>query len=349
MKKRVLFCVPPSCGGAERVTLTIAKLLDREQYDITIVIVGRTKGEIIKFVPDYFDVVHVKIRNIWDFATFRLVRLFRRMRPDIVFCSLMYLNIRVILAANIVGGIKTIIRNNNSISTLRWDNRLLVKILYPKADAIILQTDEMKSELLQYIHIQPYKLHVIFNPIDIESIQEKLKQNVSPFQSQFVNYVFVGRIDYCKGLDVLIPSFARLLQMRDNCRLYLVGKISETNEYYHNLQKLISSLGLDDKVVWTGFTDNPYLYMKYADCLVLPSRREGLPNVVLEAMYLKTPVVVTRSVPVVDRIVSSTRGIVIDVEDVEALTKAMNEVLNINIVADYQQTSVNEWLNVFLV
>ena len=54
MKKRVLFCVPPNCGGAERVTLTIAKLLDREQYDVTIVIIGRTKGEIIKFVPDYF-------------------------------------------------------------------------------------------------------------------------------------------------------------------------------------------------------------------------------------------------------------------------------------------------------
>ena len=347
MKKKVLFCIPPNCGGAERVTLTIAKLLDREQYDITIVIVGKKKGEIVKSVPDYFDVVHVKIRNIWDFTTFRLVRLFRKICPDIVFCSLMYLNIRVLLAAKIVGNIRTIIRNNNSISTLRFDNLLLVKMLYSKADAIILQTDEMKSEVLQHVHIKPYKLHVIFNPIDVEGIQERLVQSSSPFQSQYINYVFVGRIEYCKGLDVLIPAFAHLLRIRNNCKLYLVGKISETNEYYHKLQRLISSLELDDRVVWTGFTDNPYIYMRYADCLVLPSRREGLPNVVLEAMYLKTPVVVTRSVPVIDRIVSSKRGIVIDVEDVEALTKAMNEVVNINIVADYQQISINEWLDIF--
>lgn len=60
---------------------------------------------------------------------------------------------------------------------------------------------------------------------------------------------------------------------------------------------------------------------------MLPSRLEGLPNVVLDAMYLQTPVVVTRCVPVIDRIVNSEQGIIVDVEDVEGLASAMRNAI----------------------
>lgn len=347
MKKKVLFCVPPNCGGAERVTLTIAKLLDKEQYDVTIVIVGKTKGEIIEFVPDYFDVVHVKIRNIWDFTTFRLVRLFRKLCPNIVFCSLMYLNIRVILAAHIVGGIKTIVRNNIGFDMMRFDKAFLIKKIYPYADIIILQTDEMKKEMKKNVKICDEKLRVIFNPIDVDLIAEKLKNISSPFNSEYTNYVFVGRIDYSKGLDILIKAFARVVDLNRNSRLYLIGKIISTNKYYCSLVKLITDLNLDSYIEWVGFTTNPYQYVKYANCLVLPSRVEGLPNVILDAMYLRTPVVVTRSVPVIDRLVSSSRGIIVDVEDIDSLVHAMYKVIQIEITEDYKQASVAELRSLF--
>ncbi len=347
MKKRVLFCVPPNCGGAERVTLTIAKLLDRELYDVTIVIVGKTKGEIIKFIPSYFDVVHVKIRNIWDFTTFRLVRLFRKICPDIVFCSLIYLNIRVLLAAHIVGRIKTIVRSNIGLYRLRTDIAFLAKKVYPLADAIILQSDEMKMEFLKWKNVHKERLHVIFNPIDIDSIEKGLRQSSSPYDSRYINYVFVGRIDYCKGLDVLLEAFAELIKSKENSRLHLIGKIIESDSYYCKLKQQVAMLGLDEYVSWKGFTPNPYPYIKYADCLVLPSRVEGLPNVVLDAMYLHIPVVVTRSVPVIDRLVPSTRGIVINVEDVESLQRAMKQVLKMKIEDDYHQSSITELLTLF--
>lgn len=347
MKKKVLFCVPPNCGGAERVTLTIAKLLDKEQYDVTIVIVGKTKGEIIEFVPDYFDVVHVKIRNIWDFTTFRLVRLFRKLCPNIVFCSLMYLNIRVILAAHIVGGIKTIVRNNIGFDMMRFDKAFLIKKIYPYADIIILQTDEMKKEMKKNVKICDEKLRVIFNPIDVDLIAEKLKNISSPFNSEYTNYVFVGRIDYSKGLDILIKAFARVVDLNRNSRLYLIGKIISTNKYYCSLVRLITDLNLDSYIEWVGFTTNPYQYVKYANCLVLPSRVEGLPNVILDAMYLRTPVVVTRSVPVIDRLVSSSRGIIVDVEDIDSLVHAMYKVIQIEITEDYKQASVAELRSLF--
>lgn len=347
MKKLVVFCVPPSCGGAERVTLTIAKLLDLSKFDVKIVIVGRTKGEIVDFIPNSFDVIHVKTRTIWDFTTFKLVNLFRRIHPDIVFCSLMYLNTRVILAAKIVGDIKIIIRNNNGLSTVRFDNSFLIKTMYPKADEIILQTEEMKREIMKYVRLNDSKVHVIFNPIDVESISRNLKDIYSPFETQYVNYVFVGRINYCKGLDILISSFADLLKEKPQCRLYLVGKIDNSNSYYLKLKEQIKKLGIGNNIIWTGFLTNPYQYIKYADCFVLPSRIEGLPNVLLDAMYLKVPVVATRSVPVIDRIVPLQRGIVVDVEDREALKVAMSRALDIKIKEDYNEGSKEELIKLF--
>lgn len=342
MRKLVLFCIPPTCGGAERVSLTIAKLLDPLEFDVKVLIIGRSKGEILNFVPERFEVFYIRTRNIWDFTTCKLVRFFKKIHPIIVFSSLMYLNTRVIMAAKIVGGIKTIIRNNNGLQDLRFDNVFLIKKLYPKADELILQTDEMKDEIMNYVKLDEKRVHVIFNPVDVESIDGNLKDVSNPFDSNFVNYVFVGRIHYCKGIDVLLSAFAELIKENKRCRLYIVGKIDESNSYYLKLRGQIQDLQIEDNVIWTGFTTNPYQYIKFADCFVLPSRVEGLPNVLLDAMYLRTPVVATRSVPVIDRIVSAERGIVVDVDDPVELKTAMTKAINLKIDTRFQESSVDE-------
>lgn len=347
MKKKLLFCLPPNVGGAERVTLTIAKLLDREKYDIKIVIVGKKIGDIKEFVPNYMGIIHIKTQNIWDFTTFRLINLFKKEKPKIVFCSLMYLNTRVILAAQIVGNIKILIRNNNSLTSLRFDDKWLVKRLYPKADAIILQTNEMKEELCQSTQIDDKKVHVIFNPVDVDTINEQLKTSKSPFNAEYVNYVFVGRINYVKGLDVLIPAFAEVVKRNANSRLYIVGKVIETDLYFQSLQKLVIDLHIEEHVIWTDFTKNPYQYIKYANCLVLPSRVEGLPNVILEAMYLQVPVVVTRSVPVIERIVKKEQGLIVNLENEKELSEAMLAILCKKRSNTFNNNMTNTWAAIF--
>lgn len=351
MKKKVLFCVPPNVGGAERVTLTIAKLLDREKYDIKVVIIGKTIGEIKEFVPDYMEIIHVKIRNIWDFFVFKLFMLFRRERPNMVFCSFLYLNTRIILAAKLVGNIKIVLRNDNGFHRRRKDHAFLIKHLYPRADVIIMQTEEMKKEMMEYLGCDGRNMRVIFNPIDIETITQKLTNCYSPYKETYTNYVFVGRINRVKGLDVLIEAFAKVVKGNDMIRLYIVGKYSETDSYYQSLLQQASKLKIQDKIVYTGFTDNPYKYIKYADCFVLPSRVEGLPNVLLDAMYLGVPVVATRSVPVIDRIVPNEKGIVVDVEDVKALAYAMQNAVGLScenrIYEPQSSLTYEEWNELF--
>lgn len=348
-KRKVIFFTPPAVGGAERVTITIAKILDKDKYDITIAIIGKDYGNIVDFIPDYMHIRQIKTKNIWDIVTLRIWKFLRKEKPDAVFCSAIYLNSRVICAAKVIGEIKIIIRNNNDFGTIRNDHKLFAKLTYPMADTVILQTDEMKKEIeMLFPNVNRNKFVVLSNPIDTDYIDTCINNAASPFDSATKNYVFVGRIEKIKGLDILIPAFAKVIKDNPYCKLYIIGKINEQSLYYQKLLTTIKTYEIVDNVVWVGYTRNPYVYVKFADCLILPSRKEGLPNVLLDALYLKTPIVATRSVPAIDRIVHQDRGIVVNVEDMDGLASAMKQAVNMIIDTNIEYNSVVAFKNLFL-
>ena len=348
-RKKVVFFFFFSVGGAERVTITISKLLDQSKYDVQFAIVGNAFGDIRQFIPANNNIFLIKIRNIWDFTTFKIYRFLKKHRPNIVFSSLCYLNSRVVLAAHFIGGIKTIIRNNNNYFTERnIVTKLLRRWCYPMADEVIMQTEEMAIEFQNLFPGKCKNINVIHNPLDIDTITRCTKDIMSPFEKEYVNYVYVGRITKVKGLDVLVSAFAKVTQnLSKNCRLYIVGKVNKDDLFYTSLIALLRKIGIEESVIFTGFSSNPYQYIKHANCLVLPSRNEGLPNVILEAMYLQCPVVVSRSIPIIDRLVPKDRGIVVDVDDVEGLSKAMIDILSYKIIKKYEQPSKEQFIRLF--
>ena len=125
------------------MTILIAKFLKEADFIASFVIVGREKGDIFKFIPQDMPVQLLRVYTIWELVTLRLIKIIRSEKPDITFCSLMYLNSRVIFASKI-NGCKTVVRCDNSFKSLRFDNKLLIRLSYPFADRIISQTKEMK-------------------------------------------------------------------------------------------------------------------------------------------------------------------------------------------------------------
>jgi glycosyltransferase involved in cell wall biosynthesis len=98
----------------------------------------------------------------------------------------------------------------------------------------------------------------------------------------------VGRLTDQKAFDVLIRAFA-LVRKNRPARLLILGE----GENRLALECLIRELGLAQDVDLMGFVQNPYLYMAHTSLFVLPSRWEGLPTVLIEALYLGAPVVAT--------------------------------------------------------
>ena len=183
----------------------------------------------------------------------------------------------------------------------------------------------MKEELHKYYKLPLQLITTINNPIDKILIGEKIS-DTNPLDKQFYNYVAVGRLHPIKGYNTLIQAFAKVINIHKRSRLYIIGGISDIL-YYQQLNDLTKSLSIDKNVFFEGFQSNPYKYLYNADAFVLSSIKEGLPNALLEALYLGVPVVATRCVPFVDKIVKPGKnGFTIDPEDVNQLFSKLVEI-----------------------
>ena len=129
----------------------------------------------------------------------------------------------------------------------------------------------------------------------------------------------VGRLSDEKGFDGLIRSVSELVRLNENVHLVIVGEGGERA----NLERLVAEYGLEQRVSLPGWQTDVRDYFEAMDAFALSSHREGLPNVVLEAMALEVPVVATR-VNGVPRLVQDGRnGFLIEPGRVEALTTAL--------------------------
>jgi len=102
--------------------------------------------------------------------------------------------------------------------------------------------------------------------------------------------LYVGRLDYQKGLDTLLHAFARVLERNRRVHLCLAG----TGAEQHSLAMLADRLAIVSHVHFLGWREDVPELLQAADFLVLPSRWEGMANAILEAMAAALPVVATR-------------------------------------------------------
>ena len=348
-KKKVLFFLPPTVGGAERMTVTIAKMLSNDEFEVKFVIVGRNTGDIVKFIPTSYETLLLPIRGLWDFCTFRIANLIHKERPHAVFASLMYLNARVIWASKLLG-VKSVVRNNIDLFNALPKNRWYSKFSYRWADYIIAQQEEMREGIIAATHSAPPKVITRHNPIDTDFINEKSKDK-SPYDKndKSIKFVWTARINRAKGQDILIKAFDIVHRTIPCSKLYLIGKYEKTDGYYQELLQYITAKNLSDSVFMTGFDDNPYKWVVNADCYVMPSRKEGLPNSLIDAMYLRKPVVATTCVPVITRIVKNGyNGILVTPEDVKAMADAMQKALQLrNFEMTYVGARKDDFINLF--
>lgn len=349
MKRKVLFFLFSNIGGAERMTITIAKYLPIDKYEVKFVIVDRSMNTVEHFIPQGYEYRFVKIRNIWDFVTIRLINVMKEEQPYAVFSSVQALNVRVQNAAHFVGGIKIVSRNDNYWSTLRWDKFLLCKFSYRFADVIIAQQEEMKDDIINNVKVAPEKVFTLHNPIDTELIEMK-SQSPSPYpHDDSVNYVWVARFLPTKGQDILVEAFIKVAKENPKAHLYFVGRPDRNGIFYNKVINIANKSEYAERIHFVGYSNNPYCWIKNSDCFVLPSRIEGLPNSLVEAQYLGVPCVATCCIPMIKRIISDgVNGYITPNEDCDALAKAMLKAPSLGkIKITYKSANKQDFINLF--
>jgi glycosyltransferase involved in cell wall biosynthesis len=334
-------------GGAERVIVNIIKQLDKDFYEIYLVLV-KARGDYIDLIPKHVKIIDLKSKRIL-YSIFKLRKVIKEINPKILFSSLFDTNILLFLASLGVSKNKNLIMRspnspklvieNNSLSRFK---RILLKLAYKKANLIIAQTPEMKEEINKYHNINNDNIEVFLNPLDLEEIDSKIKNITNPFNPNFINIVAVGRLHKQKGFDILIKSFKIVVDINPNFILHIIGKDKGEEK---NLRNLVEKLNLKNNVIFLGFQNNPYKYYFFSDLYVLSSRWEGLPNTVLENLYLGKPIVATRCIPFMDKLIEDKKnGFLVDVEDIDSLSNAILDYKKIESRRFCKQDNINDLL-----
>ncbi len=176
---------------------------------------------------------------------------------------------------------------------------LSYKFLYSKLDAFFCVSKEIKNSILNKFSIDDSKLKIVYNVHDFDEIRIKSEENLADneeFLFSGKSIIYVGRFDENKAPNRLIESFYELKNSRkidDDVKLIFIGSGEEIFENY--LKNLVLKLNLGENIFFLGFRSNPYKYIKRSTILVSSSFSEGLPGVVIESVFLKTPVVTTNS------------------------------------------------------
>jgi glycosyltransferase involved in cell wall biosynthesis len=205
-------------------------------------------------------------------------------------------------------------RNDPRLQQLQGLWPRLRQVHYRRADVVTANTEGVLTALQG---MGPWRrLELLPNPL-AEGINADAIGEV-PRQPELLA---VARLVHQKGLDLLIQALARL---RDPAfaawRLVLVGDGPERK----SLGELAMREGVAERVVFAGFQPNPSTYMARASVFVLPSRFEGMPNALLEAMAAGLPVVVNDASPgPLEMVEPEVHGLVVPTENVDALASAL--------------------------
>lgn len=295
-RKKVLFLLPSlTGGGAERVFTTLLRHLDRTRFEPHLALLqaqGAYMGDIPKDVP-----IHDLKASRARYGVPGIVRLIWKIRPQTILATMGHLNMMLLSVNYLFPPHTKLLVREASMPTALFNGTKSMKLwgwlyrnLYKSADRVICSSDAMVNDLAENFGVPRQKLLRIYNPVDTERVRQMAGAGECPYDTRRTpTIVAVGRLSREKGVDVLIDAMPGVLRRFPDAQLTILGEGPLEAE----LKAQAQTLGVQKNVVFLGFQANPWLYLKHANVFVLPSRYEGLPNVLLEALALGTPVVVS--------------------------------------------------------
>lgn len=200
------------------------------------------------------------------------------------------------------------------------DKDFIAKRLFTKAYAIVAVSKEMEKEIRRKYGYQ--NLTTIYNIVETNTIRELSEEKVvENLDSPYI--MALGRMhpDNIKQQDEIIKAYSQSVLPQKGIKLLLVGDGEKRKDF----EQLAKELNLEDKVIFTGFKANPYPYLKKAKFMVLASKNEGFPNVLLESFACETPVVSydCKTGPN-EIIIHNHNGLLVKDQNPKKLTEAMN-------------------------
>ena len=334
MTPRVLMLISnfyPVLAGAEQQALNLSRMLVSKGIPVSVLtrsIKDEKSFEKINGVNVYRK-IHVIDKGKWFGISYILTTfyfLFRKRHTyNIIHCHI----------ANGLGYIAAL------LIKFLFNKKVIVKIALsgPKSDFKMLKKSRLNRICLKMLH-NVDKVVTICSWSKKEALNEGFPESKITFIPNGVNtdhfipsptancssnkITFLGRLNYQKGIDTLLRAFSILVIKKPELQLEITGEGPEKT----SLLKIAKDLRITDKVIFHGKNTDPYAFLLSSSLFVLPSRSEGLPNVLLEAMSCGLPVIASNVGGNLDLIQSGINGILFEEGNHVQLSLAIKSILD---------------------
>jgi glycosyltransferase involved in cell wall biosynthesis len=294
-------------GGAERVLVNLAGELHKRGHSVDLVLAHAT-GPYLDRVPAGVRVVDLGCRRVAT-ALLPFARYLREVQPVAVHAAIDHTNVIALLArafVRLTGGTDTrmVVSVHTPPSVFQSLSSGLVRargamvgaiarFAYRLADEVVAVSAGVADDVARTLHLPRERIRVIYNAALTEDPAGQGRAPLGPVPIALKGRRFLvaaGRLMPSKDFANLLEAMARLRRHRD-VALLILGDGPERAA----LEALVQKLGLGADIWLAGFQANPYRFFSRAAVFVLPSRREGLPTVLIEAMACGCPIVSTDS------------------------------------------------------
>tara|TARA_B100000767_G_scaffold269612_1_gene291711 strand:- start:1277 stop:2380 length:1104 start_codon:yes stop_codon:yes gene_type:complete len=293
MSKLLIFIPSIEDGGVEKNLFLITNYLIGKGVSVSLITANKEKKKFFNRRLDFISSNNYywssKGRFLKTIFCFYLLLKFYLQNKNFLILSFQA-NIYAIFFSFILR-LKIITRSNTAPGG--WSSnilkRLIFKVSFKYPVEIIVNSIDFKKQLDNEFKIKTICIYNPFNKIDVEKkSRKKISFNFFNKNSSFINIINIGRMTDQKDQMLILKSL-NSLKDRIKFKCLIMGK----GVNYSKIRNFIINNKLKNKIKLLGFKSNPYPYIKQSNLFILSSKYEGLPNVLLEAQFLKKFIIST--------------------------------------------------------
>lgn len=311
-------------GGAEILILDLCRKIDKSLYEPVVCSLSPGGALAEDFKKNGIQVYYTEKKEGKDVQIFyKLYRLFKKIRPDIIHSHLSYMWLYSTIPAKLAGVKGIVLTEHANLMTPSILYCFLSRVTQKITDYIVTNSKQIKYFLIEHEGLNNKNIVIIPNGLDLNAYscsgnRIKIQEELGLSEDDSV-IGFVSRLQAPKDHYTLLDAIEKMLVINKKVKLLLVGNGMEEN----NIKNYIESKGLTECVLMLGYRRDIPDLLSCMEIFVLSSKKEGQSIAIMEAMAMGLPVVATASGGTPELVDNEITGILVSPCDSDALARAL--------------------------